>query len=239
LNLIVDIGNTRIKFALFDGQTLLFKGVGEKDELVNFMNTHSFANAIVSSVREKDEITELIKEYKVKQLINLSLKTKLPINNLYESSETLGDDRLANVVGANSLFLKKNVLVIDAGTCIKFDAVTKDKKYRGGALSPGLAMRFKALNYYTGKLPIIEAKNNVDLIGTTSENSILSGVVNGIMAEIHGVIAQYQSIYENLTVILTGGDTTFFETELKSNIFAEPNLTLIGLNEILRFNTSD
>lgn len=238
MNLIVDIGNTKIKFALFQGQTLLVKGNGKLTDFANFLKENSFENAIISSVAYDKEVLNLIENYSYKKLIQLSSETYIPIINEYKSPKTLGDDRLANVVGAYVLFPKKNVLTLDVGTCLKFDSVSEKGKYRGGAISPGLWMRLKALNHFTGKLPLVEPKNKIPLMGDTSENSILSGVVNGIVAEMEGIITQYQAIYENLTVILTGGDATFFDTELKSNIFVEPNLTLIGLNEILLYNTS-
>lgn len=237
MNLIIDIGNTFIKFALFQEQTLLVKGKGDLSDLELFLDKNEFKNVIISSVVEGNEVRKMIDNYSVKTIIELSNKTKIPVTNNYKTPQTLGDDRLANVNGANSLFLKKNVLVIDAGTCIKFDAVSDKGEYFGGAISPGLTMRFKALEHFTGKLPLVEAKNQIELIGNSSINSILSGVVNGTVTEIEGVINQYKQVYENLTVILTGGDASFFDKELKSNIFVEPNLTLIGLNEILIYNT--
>ena len=237
MNLIIDIGNTFIKFALFQEQTLLVKGKGNLSDLSSFLDQNEFNDVIISSVVQGDEVKRLIADYSVESIIELSDKTKIPIVNNYKTPHTLGDDRLANVIGANSLFSDKNSLVIDAGTCIKFDAITHKAEYFGGAISPGLTMRFKALEHFTGKLPLIEPKNEIELIGDSSNNSILSGVVNGTVAEIKGVINLYKLVYENLTVILTGGDATFFDKELKSNIFVEPNLTLIGLNEILLYNT--
>ena len=237
MNLIIDIGNTYIKFALFQEQTLLFQDKGELDDLANFIGQNTIKNAIISSVINGSQVNKLLDKYQINNVLELSFKTKLPINNNYKTPNTLGNDRLANVVGANAKFPNKNVLVIDAGTCVKFDVITKDKEYFGGAISLGLAMRFKALNHFTRKLPLVEPQNSIKLVGDTSENSILSGVVNGASFEIEGVIAQYKAVYENLTVILTGGDASFFDTELKSNIFVESNLTLIGLNEILLYNT--
>jgi type III pantothenate kinase len=237
LNLIIDIGNTFIKFALFQEQTLLVKGKGDLSDLKSFLDNNTFENVIISSVVEGNEVKKMIDSYSVKKMIELSNETKIPIDNKYKTPQTLGDDRLANVIGARSLFPKKNVLVIDVGTCIKFDAISSKAQYFGGAISPGLVMRFKALEYFTGKLPLVEPKNGIELIGDSSDNSILSGVVNGTVAEIEGVINQYSQVYENLTVIFTGGDASFFDKELKSNIFVEQNLTLIGLNEILLYNT--
>jgi type III pantothenate kinase len=235
LQLIIDIGNTRIKFALFKEQTFFVKGVGDINELKAFCKGKKIKKAIVSSVSKSDLIESFLIEYNI-PFIHLTHQTKLPIFNNYDTPKTLGDDRLANVVGAKSIYPKRNVLTIDCGTCVKFDVITGKKEYFGGAISPGLAMRFKALNTFTNGLPLIDY-NKIDyLIGKSTNESILSGVINGCLAEIDGIIAKYSAIYENLTIILTGGDAKYFENELKSNIFAEPNLTLIGLNEILLFN---
>jgi type III pantothenate kinase len=235
LQLIIDIGNTRIKFALFKGQTFLVKGVGDIADLKVFGEKQNITQAIISSVAKSKTVESFLKENKI-PFFHLDSKTSLPITNNYTTPKTLGDDRLANVVGGAFLFPKKSVLTIDCGTCIKFDMVTDSNEYFGGAISPGLIMRFKALNTFTNGLPLIEFKEINYLVGKSSEQSILSGVINGCLAEINGIVDQYSAIYENLTVILTGGDAKYFENELKSNIFAEPNLTLIGLNEILLFN---
>ena len=168
MNLIIDIGNTLIKFALFKGQTLLFQGKGNLADFKSFLTNKSCKNAIISSVVKGDEVNQLVESHNVEKLIELSHKTKIPVNNTYKTPKTLGDDRLANVIGANSLYPNKNVLVIDAGTCIKFDAISGKGEYFGGAISPGLEMRFKALNHFTGKLPLIEAKNRIKLIGNSS-----------------------------------------------------------------------
>ena len=236
MNLIIDIGNTQIKFALFDANQIVNKGVGDVKDFQDFIKEKNIKYTLISSVSKSREIEKVLKKNKL-EFIHLDSNLNLPINNHYTTPKTLGDDRLANVVGAQFLFPNQNVLTIDAGTCIKFDAVSVNGDYKGGAISPGLWMRFKALNHFTNALPMVKPKSIDFFIGNSSENSILSGVVNGTVQEIEGVIAQYQSIYENLTVILTGGDASFFDNELKSNIFVESNLTLIGLNEILRYNT--
>lgn len=235
MQLIIDIGNTRIKFALFKEQTFLVKGVGDVKDLKSFCKSEKISKAIISSVAKSDLVEEFLTKNKI-PFIHLTYKTKLPIANKYKTPKTLGDDRLANVVGASKIIPKKNVLTIDCGTCIKFDLITIKSEYFGGAISPGLSMRFKALNTFTNGLPLIDYTEIDYLIGKNTNESILSGVINGCLAEIDGIIAKYTAIYENLTIILTGGDAKYFENELKSNIFAESNLTLIGLNEILLFN---
>jgi type III pantothenate kinase len=140
-------------------------------------------------------------------------------------------------VGANLYFPNQDVLVIDAGTCIKYDFVNKANAYLGGSISPGLQMRFKALHTLTEKLPLVQPVLNVDyLIGSSTEEAILSGVLNGCIAEIDGIIQQYKSNYKNLKVVLSGGDSIYFDKTLKNSIFASPNIVLEGLNAILDYN---
>ena len=236
MNLIIDIGNTKIKFALFRGQTLIVNGSGDSVDFKEFLKGKKITNVIISSVSKSEKIEAVLIDEGLK-FIHLSEDTAIPISNNYTTPTTLGDDRLANVIGASVLFPKSNVLTIDCGTCMKFDSISAKNEYKGGAISPGLQMRFKALNHFTNGLPLIESQEINFIIGDSSKNSILSGVINGCIQEIEGVITQYHAIYENLTVILTGGDASFFDKELKSNIFVESKLTLIGLNEILLYNS--
>lgn len=214
----------------------MVKDSGNVDDFKKFLKGKKIKNTIISSVSKSEELEDVLKSKKL-NYFHLSNETMIPIINNYTTPTTLGDDRLANVIGASVLFPNSNVLTIDCGTCIKFDSINKNNEYKGGAISPGLQMRFKALNNYTNGLPLVEAEKIDFLIGDSSKNSILSGVINGCIQEIEGVIKQYHSIYDNLTVILTGGDASFFDKELKSNIFVESKLTLIGLNEILHFNS--
>lgn len=174
------------------------------------------------------------------KFIELSGKTSLPVKNLYKTPETLGKDRIANAAGANYYFPGRNVLSIDAGTCIKYDFVNSENEYSGGAISPGLDMRFKALHHFTAQLPLIKKMKSggENLIGQTTKDSILSGVQNGVMAEISGIINQYRDKFKKVSVIITGGDSIFINTLVskKNRIFAVPDLTLLGLNIILDFN---
>lgn len=236
MQLIIDIGNTRIKFALFQEQTLFAFDTGDVSQLKHFIKNKIIKNAIISSVAKSEKIEELLTIHNIR-FVNFSHKTKIPIINKYATPKTLGDDRLANVIGGSILYPNKNVLVIDCGTCLKFDFINQKSEYIGGAISLGLKMRFKALNKFTENLPVIQPKEIDFLEGNSTENSILSGIINGTIAEINGVISQYSAIYESLTIILTGGDANFFDTKIKSNIFVNSNLTLIGLNEILLYNT--
>ena len=173
--------------------------------------------------------------------VQLSATTPIPLKNNYETKETLGTDRLAAVMGSKSIVPNRNVLTINGGTCVTFDLLTDDGIYQGGAISPGLNMRFIALNTFTGKLPLITFDENFhDLIGTSTQESILSGVQNGLIAELEGVITQYNSRYKNLAVVVCGGDSNFFVSRLKNSIFAhnliwQPHLVLAGLNAILNY----
>ena len=160
--------------------------------------------------------------------------TPTPLTNLYQSAETLGSDRLAAAVAANYFYPVKNVLCIDAGTCIKYNFVNFKNEYIGGAISPGIKMRFKALNNFTARLPLIEMDETFsELVGTNTRESILSGVETASVAEVEGMISNYLQLYPDLIVMLTGGDTNFFVKRLKKPIFADQNLILKGLNIIL------
>lgn len=239
MNLIIDFGNTRVKAALFNGQQLtVTKAYNSVNELVADKAFYSDANrCIIGSVVNTDtKITEALQH--IKDVRFFTSETKIPLKNLYKSASTLGSDRLAAAVGAYSLYPLKNSLVIDAGTCLKFNFTSGKAEYLGGAISPGLQMRFKALQHFTDKLPLISMPDDFDkLIGQNTEESILSGVINGILQETDGVINEYKKLYPDLTIVVTGGDTDFFVKHLKNRIFAHPHLVLVGLNEILIYNS--
>lgn len=237
MNLVIDIGNTRTKAALFHEKEL------ERVDVLNELNkayleslneAYGTINICVSAVKEYD--SALFQNASEGLCIELDHTTALPIINRYATPETLGNDRLASVIGAQELHAGGNVLVVDAGTCLKFDYLSSSLEYLGGAISPGLRMRFKALNKFTGQLPLIEAEEAPELIGDSTKNSILSGVVNGMCAEIDQIIGSYENKYPELMVYMTGGDYGFFDSQLKSEIFAAPYLVLRGLNAILNYN---
>jgi type III pantothenate kinase len=156
--------------------------------------------------------------------------------NKYDSPETLGKDRLAAAVAGNHLFPNQNVLVIDAGTCIKYDFINAQAEYLGGAISPGLQMRFNALHIFTEKLPLIELTVFKTLIGKNTTDSLLSGVINGTLSEIDGIIDQYREIYPEIQIVLSGGDAEYLVGKLKKGIFAVSNIVLQGLKIILDYN---
>ncbi|WKD86014.1 Type III pantothenate kinase [Polaribacter huanghezhanensis] len=242
MNLIIDIGNTRIKAAVFENDILLEVVIFDSDELfekVDFLtNKYTIDKGIISSVKNisRNVLDQLNK--KVSFLV-LDSATKVPFKNLYRTPKTLGVDRIALVANAVQKFNKKNVLIIDAGTCITYDFVNEHKEYLGGAISLGIEMRYKALNKYTSKLPLLEKNIPINFIGKTTEENIYSGVNNGVLNEINGVIKQYERENSFLTLVLTGGDTYFLAKQLKSGIFANPNFVLEGLNTILIYNNKE
>jgi type III pantothenate kinase len=238
MKLVIDIGNTRTKIGIFQNDELVSAKIVDEltTSFVNklFAEFCSIEKVIYSSVKEvKPEIVEsLVSQAQTFQLTN---KTVLPFFNKYETPDTLGKDRVAGVAGAINLFPGKNVLVIDAGTCITYDLVTTEKEYLGGGISPGLKMRFDAMHTFTGQLPLVQSEidKKPSLIGNTTKTSIESGVKNGILAEVDGIIDEYKKRFPNLNVVVTGGDYNYFDKYLKNNIFAAPNLVLIGLKKIL------
>ncbi|WP_339752831.1 type III pantothenate kinase [uncultured Winogradskyella sp.] len=241
MNLIVDVGNTYVKFAVYKDKNLIHK---VSFELSQFKKEYKILKkdfpklkfAIISSVgRLSKKQVEVVDEDL--KMIELSSNTELPFKNLYKTPKTLGVDRIALVSASVSQFTDKNVLIIDAGTCITYDFITDRNDYLGGAISPGIRLRYKTLNNLTANLPLLETNLPQSIIGDSTESSIHSGVVFGVIKEIDGVIDQYLLEYSDLTVILTGGDTKFLSNQLKNSIFANSNFLLEGLNFILDYNS--
>jgi type III pantothenate kinase len=233
MKLIIDIGNTLVKYAIFssDEIVIIYK---KNDVEISFMQEliqkHNVNDVIISSVRDKVD-----GDFGIKTLY-LNHLTPLPITINYETPETLGNDRIANVVSASVLYPNKNILIIDAGTCITIDFIDQNKEYQGGRISPGIEMRYKSLNKFTSNLPKLTISNTAQQIGKDTNSSIVSGVEKGVVAEIETIIDDFKNENEDLFVIVTGGDTFFFENTLKNSIFADQNLVLKGLNEILKYN---
>ncbi|WP_319229900.1 type III pantothenate kinase [Draconibacterium orientale] len=240
MNLVIDIGNTRTKYS-----------VCAKNEVVKTESVDAFTPALIATLKQEYKgldraILSSVKDYpeelkvalaeQFKVFIELNATTPLPVENCYETKETLGKDRIAAIVGAFELYPETNVLVIDAGTAITYDLLTADGKYLGGNISPGLKMRFKALNQFTGKLPKVERGVVNELIGKTTEQAIRAGVQHGIVFETDRAITSFKENYNNLKVIMTGGDAEFFDNKLKNSFFVHFNLTSIGLNRILQHN---
>lgn len=240
MNLVIDAGNTSIKLAVFLKKELLSLSIANTEGFPKavkeiFADFPDINHALVASVGAltKKELDVLAIFCKVQLLTSVA---NVPFKNLYTSPETLGVDRIGLAAAAFYNFPHTNVLVIDAGTCITYDLITSNGEYLGGAISPGLYMRYRALHEQTSSLPLLEPSPFVEFIGNSTENSIHSGVVNGICKEIEGVIRQYEARFEHLTVILTGGDGQFLSNRLKNTIFAHSNFLLEGLNYLLEYN---
>ncbi|MDN3491984.1 type III pantothenate kinase [Winogradskyella bathintestinalis] len=241
MNLIVDVGNTYVKFAVFNKAKLIYKLSFKLQEFKKqykiLKNEYpELKNAIISSVGylSKLQVECVQKDLNV---MELSSMLNFPFNNDYKTPKTLGVDRLALVSASVKQFPDGNVLIIDAGTCITYDFISKENDYLGGAISPGIRLRYKTLNNLTANLPLLETKQPQSIIGDSTETAIHSGVVNGVVKEIDGIIDHYLEDYSDLTVILTGGDAKFLSNQLKNSIFANSNFLLEGLNFILEYNS--
>jgi type III pantothenate kinase len=242
MNLVIDVGNTNVKLAVFQGDKIISSKKGnleslEKDVAVLVKEFKFIKKAIISSVVKlnKKHLQVISKQV---EIYILNKNSKLPFISKYKTPETLGADRIALVSASTKFYPNQNVLIIDAGTCITYDFITSENRYLGGAISPGIRLRYQSLNNLTSNLPLLEKKAPKNLIGNSSKESIHSGVINGILMEIDGVIQKYNKKYKDLTVILTGGDANFLSKRLKSSIFANSNFLLEGLNFILELNSN-
>ncbi|WKV13580.1 type III pantothenate kinase [Marivirga harenae] len=237
MNLAIDIGNTKTKIGLFKEDHLESTETFESlYELNNSLDSYQIDSAIISSVNISYQ--NVLKELKnLNNPIFLNTKTPLPFENHYKS-ETIGLDRLAAVAGAQSLHPNDSSLTIDLGTCITYEVLENGNIYHGGAISPGLHMRFKSMHNFTARLPLIDPEPIAAYIADNTIGAMQSGVAFGIQAEIDAYIQEVKSKYSPLTTIITGGDAKFFESKIKASIFAIPELVLMGLNAILRYNVS-
>ncbi len=239
MNLVVDFGNTRIKAALFKGSEIVMQRTYSLvEQLIDDELFYKGAQkVIVGSVTNKHLI--FINTVANKQKVMLfEASTPIPLKNLYKSVSTLGSDRIAASVGAFSLFPNQNVLTIDAGTCIKYNFVNKNNEFIGGAISPGMEMRLKAMHHFTNRLPLVQIDFNYDkLTGANTQESLLSGALVGASAEAESMIEHYLKTFQNLKVVLCGGDSHYLCKQLKNRFFAQPDLVLLGLNTILNFNS--
>ena len=242
VNLVIDIGNTLQKLAVFDESGKIVKFLQEKQLSVPILEEvlacYPVRSAIVSSVGKDDEELFHWLGCRVK-LVRFSSECRLPINMRYATPETLGTDRIANAVGANALYPGENVLSIMAGTCLVADFVNADGEYLGGSIAPGMRMRFQALSQFTARLPLVDPESIDYFIGDDTRGSILSGVINGMAREIDGLIAQYEEAFSGLKVLFSGGDSELLQKFIKKRIFAAPNPTLFGLYKILVLNASE
>ena len=238
MNLCLDIGNTRVKYGVFRADTLIHSGYCQEDQnaIKRLLEIYSIEKAILSSTQTiAEDILRLFNNSS--KYIILGHHSDLPFQIEYDTPATLGRDRIAGIAGAQILFPKQNVLVIDAGTCITYDILTADRRYIGGNISPGLRMRLQSMHTFTDQLPLIDLTNeDIPMVGTSTKTALLAGAVHGARKEIQGFVQYYKKRFINLNIVLTGGDAPFFVNSLKSKIFADSNLVLKGLNGLLNFN---
>jgi type III pantothenate kinase len=237
--LAVDVGNTRIKAAVFEGNTLLesfvfLKTTLEKsiqNILEKYKKTTHLVVASVSDVEKQAFIG-------FKDVVNIhfvSQTDSFPFVNCYETPQTLGIDRMVLAAGATLQYPNQNRLVIDAGTCVTYDFIDENDNYLGGAISPGLRLRYESLHNFTAKLPLLTLEKPKHFIGNSTSESIHSGVVNGLVYEIDGFIDEIKGQYSKFIIILTGGDTVFLAKRLKNTIFANSNFLLESLNQTFQY----
>ncbi|MBO0949100.1 type III pantothenate kinase [Fibrella forsythiae] len=243
MNLVIDWGNTRIKAGWFEGNTLV--------ETARYVSAEALGDALVksppryvmasSTSRPADELRTLLNAFDGgANWLLLTPDLPIPIRNAYETPRTLGADRLAAAVGAVHLFPAQNCLILDLGTCITADFVSADGTFQGGLISPGLRMRLQAMHTFTARLPLLDNVPGTEawplLTARNTREAMLSGAMNGMTLELAGIIEEYTNCYEDLRVILCGGDGPLFINRLKPGIFAVPELVLQGLNRIMLTN---
>jgi len=229
----IDVGNTRTKVAVYENSTLQQLIITNNEKLIKniskqIQGIENCVDIILSSVGDLSlETIEDLK--KLGNLITVTHETFLPFKNLYSTPTTLGIDRIVLAAGATLKYPNQNRLVIDAGTCITYDFINNLDQYHGGAISPGIGLRYKSLNDYTANLPLEKISELHPFVGISTSTSIQSGVLNGVIAEIEAFIDHFKHLDENLTVILTGGNSEFLVNRLKNSIFANPNFLLESL----------
>lgn len=238
MNLVLDFGNTRIKAAVFEGihlvETYVFNS--ESELLANLRSFPSVKHCLIGSVTNQHRQASELLSAEFNTLV-FAANTPIPLKNRYKSAMTLGSDRIAASVGSWSLYPKQNVLTIDAGTCIKYNFVNAENEYLGGAISPGIPMRLKAMHAFTEALPLVELTKEYDkLVGQTTGESLLTGALIATACEADGMITRYLEQYKNLQVVITGGDADYLCKQLKNRFFASQTILLQGLNTILNFN---
>lgn len=240
-NLVIDWGNSTLKAGWFDGDTLVETGRYDAlDALLDALRVRSVNYILVSSTsRPTNEIRTHLVDLNA-DLFVLDSQTLLPIRNAYDTPTTLGADRVAAAAGASALFPGRDCLVLDLGTCLTADLLDRNATFQGGLISPGLRMRFRAMHEQTARLPLVEMPDEWPALTTkNTRQGLQSGVMNGLLFEMNGIIESYRQERPDLVILTCGGDMTAFESRLKPPIFAVPELVLIGLNRILRYNVDN
>ena len=239
MNLCIDIGNSRTKLALFEGDTLVLRQLWEEwsiEDLLQLLTNHKVQNVILCSVGRRLEPAELKRVESQCRLIQLEADTPLPIRNAYKTPQTLGKDRLAAVVGAFALFPGENCLVVDAGSCITYEFLSAAGVYLGGNIAPGLKMRLRAMHEFTARLPTVELNKLQEWIGDSTPNAMNNGALLGTALEIEGYSQKWATAEGSSKTILTGGDAALLQQTLSISAIHEPDLVFIGLNKILKHN---
>jgi type III pantothenate kinase len=237
--LTIDIGNTRIKYAVFELDTIIEQGFFLKLDLEKtiekILNSYKkITDLIIASVGSVDKNSFLSFQNKI-TIHFITNEDLFPFHNKYKTPLTLGVDRMVLAAGSVFQFPNQNRLVIDAGTCVTYDFIDSENNYLGGAISPGIRLRYESLHNFTAKLPLLTKENPQRLIGNSTSEAIHSGVINGLSNEIDGFIDSYRLKYSNFIIILTGGDTDFLAKRLKNTIFANSNFLLESLNQIFQY----
>ena len=245
MDLVIDVGNTQVKYAVFNNDSKLI--ISQSKSHLQFLNQlhyifEAYSNIERSIISASGKMNhKWLKLLKTKtNCLVFTQETPIPIQNSYKSKQTLGLDRIALAVAACYNYPNKNCLVVDLGTCITYDFIRNDGVYFGGAISPGLAMRFKAMHNFTEKLPLINQMGEIpkEFIGQTTEDALKVGVYHAVLHEIEGFRKQYLVDYEDLTLVLTGGNAQVLADRLKNSIFANLNFQLFGLHQILIYNSN-
>ena len=241
MNLALDIGNTKIKAALFEGDILLssIRFDDWDDSQWKILSLNKNIDAVIVSSVEILEMEANLHFKQAKRKIILSHNTPLPIVNQYKTPETLGKDRLAAAIGAWKYFNKESCLVIDAGTCIKYDFIHSDQGFLGGSISPGMQMRLDAMHHFTARLPAYELTEVSDFFGTDTFSAMLTGVLTGVEGECRHFIELFRTRFGKINVIITGGNADFISLYLNNEFKVEKDLVLIGLNTILNYNLNN
>lgn len=240
ISLCFDLGNTRAKCGVYSGNILIREEDLERGNLLRdagrCLDSCQAERIILCSVTEHPKALEELLASRA-PLILLDQYTPLPLRNLYESPQSLGADRLALACGGQARFPGVHVLVIAAGTCLTYNFVHREGSFLGGGISPGLSMRFQALAHFTHGLPLIQASWDYPLIGYNTRQSLLSGVQGGILEEVKGMVRLYQEKYSGLRVLISGGDSGFFEGRIRDGIQILPSLAFEGLYSILEYTS--
>lgn len=238
MNLALDIGNSFLKAGIFKNNNLINYYEFNREYYSNIkliLDKTPITHSIASNVSESNnKLIELLSNKT--NLIKFNSSLKVPFKNCYQTKNTLGKDRIALVSNASKEYPKENVLLIDLGSCITFDFLNSKNEYLGGSISPGLSMRYKSLNSYTANLPLINPKEIDYFIGRNTEDSIHSGIINGIVGELNSAIDKYKSQFKEIRIILTGGDSKFLFNRIKNSIFANSNFLILGLNFLIELN---